>query len=269
MRHVKVERGREVVLAVEQLDIGTGVTAIVGPNGSGKSTLLHAITGLLRVSGTVDVLSRAPSDVRGRVAYVLQTQHASEHLLVTAREVVTLGRAPSRGPFRPLTATDRAAVDDAMARLEISDLAGRHLADMSGGQRQRVFVAQGLAQRGDILLLDEPVAGLDIASTQRIRQVIAEERTAGRTVVVATHDLGDAARADRAVLLDRRVIAAGSPADVLTPEHLRTAYGARVLDLGGGSLAVDDGAHHDDHEHHHHEHRPTEHRDAERRDEPT
>jgi ABC-type Mn2+/Zn2+ transport system ATPase subunit len=256
MRNVSVERGREVVVSVEQLEIGPGVTALVGPNGSGKSTLLHAITGLLRASGTVEVLGQAPSEVRGRVAYVLQTQHASEHLLVTAREVVALGRAPSRGPFRPLTATDRAAVDDAMARLEISDLADRHLADMSGGQRQRVFVAQGLAQCGDVVLLDEPVAGLDIASIQRIRQVIAEERSAGRTVVIATHDLGDAARADQAVLLDRRVIASGPPTDVLTPDHLRTAYGARVLDLGGGSVAVDDGAHHDDHEHHHHDHTP-------------
>lgn len=253
LRNLAVERGHKPALEIDRLDIGPGVTALVGPNGSGKSTLLHAITALLPARGTIEVLGGTPTTARPRVAYVLQSQHASEHLLVTAREVVGLGRAATRGAFRPLTATDREAVDAAMERLEIADLANRHLADMSGGQRQRVFVAQGLAQGGEILLLDEPVAGLDIASIQGIRRVIADEREAGRTIVVATHDLGDAARADQVVLIDRRVIAAGRPHDVLTPDHLRTAYGTRVLDLGDGSVAVDDGVHHDDHEHHHHD----------------
>jgi ABC-type cobalamin/Fe3+-siderophores transport system ATPase subunit len=89
---------------------------------------------------------------------------------------------------------------------------------------------------------------------QRIRSVIAEERDAGRTIVVATHDLDEARRADCAVLIDGRVIASGSPTDVLVPTHLRAAYGGRVLDLGDGTVAVDDGVHHDDHEHLHHDH---------------
>jgi len=253
LRDAVVTRGHQAVLTVDHLDISPGVTALVGPNGSGKSTLLHALTGLLTVDGTIEVLGRTPVAARPRVAYVLQTQHASEHLLVTAREVVALGRAPARGPFRPLGASDRAAVDAAMERLEIADLARRHLAEMSGGQRQRVFVAQGLAQDAEVLLLDEPVAGLDLVSVERIRAVIAEERAAGRTIVVATHDLDDAAGADAAVLLQRRVVAAGRPADVLAPRHLRTAYGGRVLDLGEGRIAVDDGIHHPDHEHHHHD----------------
>jgi ABC-type Mn2+/Zn2+ transport system ATPase subunit len=253
LRNLSVERGRKLALEIDRLDIGPGVTALVGPNGSGKSTLLHAITALLPVHGTIEVLGGAPAAARSRVAYVLQSQHASEHLLVTAREVVGLGRATTRGAFRPLTSADREAVDSAMGRLEVADLANSHLADMSGGQRQRVFVAQGLAQDAEILLLDEPVAGLDIASIQGIRRVIDEEREAGRTIVVATHDLGDAARADHVVLIDRRVIAAGHPDEVLTPDHLRAAYGTRVLDLGDGSIAVDDGVHHDDHEHYHHD----------------
>jgi ABC-type Mn2+/Zn2+ transport system ATPase subunit len=253
LRDAVIARGSQTVLTVDRLDIAPGVTALVGPNGSGKSTLLHAITGLLRVDGTIEVLGRSPVAARPRVAYVLQAQHASEHLLVTAREVVALGRAPVRGPFRPLGGRDRAAVDAAMERLEIADLANRHLAEMSGGQRQRVFVAQGLAQEADVLLLDEPVAGLDLTSVQRIRTVVAEERHAGRTIVVATHDLDDAAGADVAVLLQRRVVAAGHPRHVLDPENLRAAYGGRVLDLGHGRVAVDDGIHHPDHEHHHHD----------------
>ncbi len=251
---VRVRRGRAVALVVDSLRISAGVTALVGSNGSGKSTLLHTVAGLLKPDrGTIRVLGRRPTEGRQAVAYVLQAQHASEHLLVTAREVVALARAAQRGPFGRLRADDRSAVERAMRRLEIADLAHRHLADMSGGQRQRVFVAQGLAQDADILLLDEPVAGLDLASAQGIRRVIGEERAAGRTIVLATHDLEAAARADHVVLLNGRVVAAGTPAEVLVPERLRAAYGARVLELDGDTLAVDAGVHHADHEHHHHD----------------
>lgn len=252
---LRVRRGRELALVVDSLRIRPGITALVGSNGSGKSTLLHTIAGLLTpISGTIEVLGRQPGAVRRQVAYVLQAQHASEHLLVTAGEVVALARAARRGAFGRLRADDRASIERAMARVDVVDLAGNHLADMSGGQRQRVFVAQGLAQEADVLLLDEPVAGLDLASTQEIRRVIGEEREAGRTVVVATHDLDEAARADHVVLLNGRVIASGPPDEVLVPDRLRAAYGTRVLELDGEQWAVDDGAHHDDHEHHHHEH---------------
>ena len=243
---VRVSRSGKEVLRVEHLAIPRGVTALVGSNGSGKSTLLHAIACVLPFEGNIKV--------NGDVAYVLQTQHASEHLLVTAREVVALGRAAQRGPFGRLRADDRVAIDRAMDRLDIADLAKSHLAEMSGGQRQRVFIAQGLAQEADILLLDEPVAGLDIVSIRQIRQIIEEERAAGRAVVVATHDLDEAARADHVVLVKGRVVSSGPPAEALTPKHLVAAYGGRVLQLGDEVVAIDDGVHHEDHEHHHHDH---------------
>ena len=244
--NIRVNRGGREELRVDHLEIPHGVTALVGPNGSGKSTLLHAMAHILPFTGDIDA--------GGDVAYVLQTQHASEHLLVTAREVVALGRAAQRGPFGRLRAEDRVAIDRAMERLDIADLAKHHLAEMSGGQRQRVFVAQGLAQEAAILLLDEPVAGLDIVSIRQIRQIIEEERAAGRAVVVATHDLGEAARADHVVLVKGRVVSSGPPADALTPAHLVAAYGGRVLQLGDEVVAINDGVHHEDHEHHHHDH---------------
>ncbi|NND74636.1 MAG: metal ABC transporter ATP-binding protein [Ilumatobacter sp.] len=247
VRSATVHRGGRPVLTVDRLDIPRGVTAVVGPNGSGKSTLLHAIAGVLPVAA-------GEISVDGRVAYVLQSQHASEHLLVTAREVVSLARASERGPFRRLRPADRAAVQRAMERLDVADLGRRHLAEMSGGQRQRVFVAQGLAQDADVLLLDEPVAGLDVVSLRTIRSIIADERAAGRAVVVAMHDLDEAARADHVVLVNGRVVAAGPPDTTLTPDHLRVAYGGRVLSLGDDLVAIDDGVHHPDHEHHHHDH---------------
>ncbi len=165
--------------------------------------------------------------------------------MVTAREVVTLGRAADIGAFRRLSRRDREIVDEALDRLDLGPLAGRHLAEMSGGQRQRVFIAQGIAQQAPILLLDEPVAGLDATSAERIREVVEHERDEGHLVVVATHDLGYAATTDHTILLAGSLVAAGPPTDVLTPNHLRTAYGARVLDLPGAvPTAVDDAAHH-------------------------
>ena len=150
------------------------MTSLVGPNGSGKSTLLHAIAGLLEpTSGTVTVDGRPPAEVRRRIAYVLQAQHAPAHLPVTVREVVALGRAPVRGPVARLRREDRAAVDDAIDRVELGRLAARHLSELSGGERQRAFVAQGLAQQADVVLLDEPTAGprrrLDGADPHRAR----------------------------------------------------------------------------------------------------
>jgi ABC-type Mn2+/Zn2+ transport system ATPase subunit len=255
LHDVVVERGRATVLTIGSLEIPRGVTAVVGPNGSGKSTLLSVIAGLLSAGrGTVTVSGYAPNRVRRDIAYVLQAQHASEHLLVTADEVVGLARAATLGAFRPMRRQDREAVTRATDRLDVTPLGRRHLAEMSGGQRQRVFVAQGLAQEADVLLLDEPTAGLDMVSAEAIREVIEQERAAGRFVLVATHDLDDARRADFVVLLNGHVVAAGSPEVALSPECLRTAYGARVLDLGGHTVAIDDGVHHEDHEHHHHDH---------------
>jgi ABC-type Mn2+/Zn2+ transport system ATPase subunit len=244
-RGMVLSRDGRVVVDAADLDIGKGITSLVGPNGSGKSTLLHAIAGLLApTTGTMSVFGHSPADVRRRIAYVLQAQHTPAHLPVTVREVVSLGRAPVRGAIGRLRADDRAAVADAIDRVELGHLAGRHVSDLSGGERQRTFVAQGLAQQADLLLLDEPTAGLDVASTEQIRRVLADERAADRCVIVATHDLGDAAETDHVVLLAGRVVAAGAPADALTREHLRTAYRGRLLDVTERVLLIDDDAHH-------------------------
>jgi ABC-type Mn2+/Zn2+ transport system ATPase subunit len=247
-RGLVLERSSRTVVDAADLDIGRGITSFVGANGSGKSTLLHAIAGLLEpAAGTLRVFGAPPADVRRRVAYVLQAQHAPAHLPVTVREVVELGRAPARGAVRRLRAEDRAAVREAIDRLELGRLAGRHLSELSGGERQRTFVAQGLAQGADLLLLDEPTAGLDVASTERIRRVLDDERSAGRAVIVATHDLEDAAASDHVVLLAGRVVASGPPSEALSRAHLQEAYRGRLLDLTGDAVLVDD----DDHHHHH------------------
>jgi ABC-type Mn2+/Zn2+ transport system ATPase subunit len=257
VRGAVLSRGGQVALQVDELDIEAGtVTALVGPNGSGKSTLLHAIAGLLEPRpGTVEVLGTTPAEARRRVAYVLQAVAVTDHLPVTVGEVVAMGRYASLGVLGRRRAADRALVDAAIERLELGDLVRRHLGELSGGQRQRALVAQALAHDADLLLLDEPVTGLDLASMQRIRDVVAEERAAGRTVVVATHDLPEAQQADRVVLLAGRVVRSGTPAEAITKASLAEAYAGRLLQLDGETVLLDDGAHHDhDHGHGHDDH---------------
>ncbi|HEX4866194.1 MAG TPA: zinc ABC transporter ATP-binding protein AztA [Acidimicrobiales bacterium] len=235
--------GPRTVLSRATFAIPTGaVTALIGPNGAGKSTLLHALAGQLEPrSGRLEV---AAAGRPGGVAYVLQATKVSDQLPITVRETVTMGRYASVGPFRRLRGEDRDAIDAAMEALAITDLASRQLHELSGGQRQRAFVAQGLAQRAELLLLDEPITGLDVVSRQHILDAIAAERTAGRTVVVSTHDLGDAAAADHLLLLAGRLVACGPPADVLTDTHLADAYGGHLLRFGDSTLVIDDHPHH-------------------------
>ena len=218
------------------------VTALIGPNGAGKSTVLHAIAGLLRPrSGSLDVPARrSPSGV----AYVLQATETNENLPITVRDTVTMGRYASAGLLRRLGRDDHDAIDAAMEALAITDLANRPLRELSGGQRQRAFVAQGLAQRAEVLLLDEPITGLDLNSRQHILDAIAAERAAGHAVLLSTHDLGDAAAADHLLLLGGRVVASGAPAEVLTESNLAAAYGGHLLRVGEGTLILDDHPHH-------------------------
>jgi manganese transport system ATP-binding protein len=241
--HVELAYGARPVLADATFEVPAGtVTALIGPNGAGKSTVLHAVAGLLAPrSGSLQVPALAR---RGGVAYVLQATRANEHLPITVRETVTMGRYASAGLLGRLGRDDRRAVDTALDALEIADLAASPLRDLSGGQRQRAFVAQGLAQQADVLLLDEPITGLDLVSRQRIIEAIAAERSAGRTVVVSTHDLGDAAAADHLLLLAGRVVASGRPDHVLTEANLAEAYGGHLLRVGEGTLILDDHPHH-------------------------
>jgi len=218
------------------------VTAVIGPNGSGKSTVLNAIAGLIEPSaGSIEVPARATGS--HRISYVLQTTKVNDALPISVREVVTMGRYAAAGGYRRLTSDDREAVTAAMGRTGINRLATRRLQDLSGGQRQRVFVAQGLAQDHDLLLLDEPLTGIDLPTAQAIDDVIHDELTRGCTVIMTTHDLSEARVADYVLLLSGRAVAAGPPAEVLSAANLAAAYGPSLLHVDEGEVFVDDPAH--------------------------
>jgi manganese transport system ATP-binding protein len=177
------------------------------------------------------------------VAYVLQSTSVSKILPISVREVVMMGRYAGRGLLGRLGPSDRVAVDLALGQVGLTDLASRSLHDLSGGQRQRVLVAQGLAQDHSLLLLDEPMGGLDLVSTTAIESVIREASAGGRTVVFTTHDLAQALAADQALLLAGRVVASGQPDEVLNPDNLARAYGLKVVRSADGRFMVDDPAH--------------------------
>ena len=244
--------GTRLVLDRSSLVVPTGtVTILIGPNGAGKSTLLNGIAGLVTPASGRVTLGKANGRPY-RIAYVLQDTKINQSLPVTVREVVSMGRYPGKGPLRPLSRLDRRLVDEVMERTEISHLAKRHLSRLSGGERHRVLLAQGLVQDHDILLLDEPATGLDLVSTQAIRETVRDEHARGCTVVLTTHDLDEAWEADHVVLLAGRVVTSGPPSEVLRASHLTEAYGAGLLNVEGTHLLLDDPHHAPTDPHHAH-----------------
>jgi len=207
-------------------------TAVMGANGSGKTTLLNAIAGLIQpTEGTVHV---------GQVEIGYVMQHGTGGWMpITAGEVIEMGRYRRAGLMRRLGADDRQAIAAAAARLDIGGLMNRQFHELSGGQQQRVRVARALAGRPNVLLLDEPITGLDLSSQQLILQVIADETDRGTIVVVTTHHLDEARHCDTVMLLATDLVAAGTPDQVLEPDNLRLAFGDRIL------------GDHEGHDHHH------------------
>ncbi|MDO5534336.1 MAG: metal ABC transporter ATP-binding protein [Propionibacteriaceae bacterium] len=230
------------------------VTAIIGPNGSGKSTLLNALAGVIEpLSGSLQVLGGRPGGRRAGVAYVMQSLAFPKGTPITVREAVGMGLYPTLGLFGRRSASDRERVDRAMERLRVTDLARRHLDELSGGQRQRVYVAQGLAQHHEAILLDEPLTGLDIVSARTIDEIIHSERDRGHAVVLTTHDLAEARAADWVILMNGHVLAAGPPAEVLTRANLEAAYGLGSLHTPD-AVFIDDPHDPEDHAHEHSRH---------------
>lgn len=201
--------------------------ALVGPNGAGKSTLLHLIIGMEKGhSGSVEVYGSPARKCRHRVAIVPQRSTVDWRFPVTVRQVVMMGRYVHLGWFRRPGAEDRDRVDEALSAMEISSLADRQIGELSGGQQQRVMLARTLAHDADLLLLDEPLNHVDIATQEVIFHTLERLTAAGKAVLVSTHDLGVlTVHFTRAVLLDRRIIADGKVEEVMTPETVAKAYG--------------------------------------------
>jgi ABC-type Mn2+/Zn2+ transport system ATPase subunit len=212
------------------LPAGT-IAAVLGPNGGGKTTLFRALLGELPVrSGRVELA--------GRPAYVPQTDRTRLDFPVSALDVVLMGAYARTAAWRRVARADRDAARATLERVGLADRARRRFGTLSGGQRQRVLIARALLQDRPVILLDEPLSGVDAASAARIEELFEELRGEGRVLLVATHDVEQARRWDRVVCLNGRQVASGTPAETLTTDVLRQTYGAELVVLRGGERAV-------------------------------
>ncbi|RNL86992.1 metal ABC transporter ATP-binding protein [Halostreptopolyspora alba] len=229
------------VLALDSVSLTVAparICGLVGTNGSGKTTLFKSVLGLVTAEdGQVDMHGHRPREARtkGIVGYVPQTEQVDWHFPVRVIDVVMMGRYGHMGPTRRPRRADHDAVTAALERTGLTHLAHRQIGALSGGQRKRAFIARAIAQDANLLLLDEPFAGVDSHAQADIVDVLHAMRHEGHTLLVSTHDLAGLARlCDEAILLQRRVVAHGPPERVLTPQNLVEAFGGSTGTVAEG-----------------------------------
>jgi manganese/iron transport system ATP-binding protein/manganese/zinc/iron transport system ATP- binding protein len=222
--------------AITEVDFsvsGGELVAILGPNGGGKTTLFRALLGELAI--TAGTIRRA-----GTLAYVPQTERARLDYPVSALDVALMGTFANVPWHRRVGTAQRQVARSALDRVGLADQAAKTFGALSGGQRQRVLIARALAQDAPVLLLDEPLSGVDRPSAARVLAVLAELREEGRAVLIATHDITQARAFDRVLCINRTQIAFGPPATALDRATLERTYGPELIVVDGERAIVVD-----------------------------
>jgi manganese/iron transport system ATP-binding protein len=243
-----VRFGRRVALEGVSFDVPAGETvAVVGPNGAGKTTLFRAILGAVQPSrGTIEAAAQP--------AYVPQSDDEELDYPLTALDVVLIGGYRRRPWYRPLGRALRREALDQLARVGLADRAGSQIGELSGGQRQRVLLARALLSQRRLLLLDEPLNGVDATTQEVIVSILSELRAEGRSMLISTHDLAMARRiSTRMLFLNRSVVAYGPADEAFTPDVLRRTFAGSLLVVPGepGLVEVVDSGSCSGHEHEH------------------
>lgn len=230
----------DTTIALLNIDVkipaGT-MTGIIGPNGAGKSTFLKACLGLVKHQGVVSFFGEPYRRGDSRVVYVPQRRSIDWDFPVTVQDVVRQGRYGHIGLLRRFSHADHERVENAMRETRITEFADRQIGELSGGQQQRVFLARAIAQGGELLLLDEPFAGVDAATETELLELLQSMRNHGKTVVVVHHDLGTVQRSfDYLVLLNRELVAKGPTDTTFTKSNLQSTYGDRLTVVDGAVM---------------------------------
>ncbi len=216
--------------------LSSSLVGIIGPNGAGKSSLLKGVLGMVPFSGKVTIAGQALSQARQRISYVPQRSEVRWDFPITVEEVVMMGRFRHIGWVKFPGKTDRQIVAQTLEQVGMYEFRQRQISQLSGGQQQRVFVARALAQQGDIMLLDEPLSGVDTTSQEVIMSLLEKLRDQGKLIVMATHDLNTAARVcNYLCCINHRLVAFGPPQQVFKPDVLAETYGGSVLTVNTGN----------------------------------
>jgi ABC-type Mn2+/Zn2+ transport system ATPase subunit len=216
--------GRPAIERVEFAVAAGESVCVLGPNGGGKTTLFRALVGELAPL-------RGAARVERRPAYVAQTERTRLDFPVSALDVALMGTLADGRWWLPVGRDERRSALDALGRVGLDALAATPFGELSGGQRQRALLARALVQNARVLLLDEPLSGVDPASAERIGALLDELRGEGRALLVSTHDLESARRFDHVLCLNRRQVAFGAPAEVLTRQTVEATYGSEIVVL--------------------------------------
>lgn len=242
--------GRRPVLEDVTFQVDAGeVLGIIGPNGSGKTTLLKTILGLVTPwQGEVSVLGKPAVEQKKLMGYMPQAEQVDWDFPVTVGDVALMGRYARRGPFRRTTREDRDAAGQALRQADMYELRDNLIGELSGGQRRRVLLARALANEPQLLLMDEPMAGLDATAQHQLLDLLDDLRSQRTTIVLSTHDLSCvSAYCSYAACLNQRLIAFGPPSQVLNEEVLSQTFGSHLLmvHLDGQAYAYQHHSHDD------------------------
>jgi len=255
IKNLNVHYGRYLALEKINFRLTQGErVAVVGPNGAGKSTLFKVIAGILpHPSEQVKIFGHGPGG-HTCIAYLPQRSQVDWNFPASVADVVMMGRISKLGPLRWPKGNDWAYVRQCLNVVGLSDLERRQIGELSGGQQQRMFIARALAQEAELMLMDEPLTGLDVNSQEDILGILVALQDRGVTVLASTHDLNLASeRFERVLLLNRRQIGFGPAKEIFTTEHLLQAYGGhlRLVQDGGEVLALGDTCCDEEGEHEH------------------
>ena len=231
----------ENFLALDEVSfkIPKGVlTGVVGPNGGGKSTLFNALVGLQPIAhGTIFINGNPPEKLLGNVSYVPQKEKVNWRFPLSVNDVVSLGKLKHKPFYKIFNIAKDKEIEDALRKVGMWHNRTELMVNLSGGQRQRAFIARALAQKANILLLDEAFSGVDIASQKEVLEVLKELRDEGKTILIATHDLNTLSnRFDEVLCLNRHICAHGNPETVFTKEVLIELYGSHEVMLSNHKI---------------------------------